>query len=249
MASQPQLPEQARVLGLPVSAVDLPTVLRLAQRAVSDGPPLRIAVTNHNKCWLAVHNPALREYLEVADVVVPETSVVWAARVLRRSGVEPVWGVSLMAELLNLADERQWSVFFLGARRDVVTDLVERVRRSHVGIRVVGWSDGYLDDEGEQRVRADIAHRRPDVLFVAMGSPRQELFLAGSDGASVSVGVGGSFDVHAGRKRDAPKWVRGSGVEWLYRAALSPRLLKRYAVVLPWFVLSVLRERVTGQVP
>lgn len=246
------LPERTQVLGAPVSRTDLDGAVRYATRAVRTGIPLRIAVLNHNKCRIARRDPVVRAFLDEAELVVAESSVVWAARVLGRPGVGAAWGVALMGRLLEQADEGGWSVYFLGAQAPVVEALVSGVGKKYPSLVVAGSHHGYLSEADRGRIREELAAVRPDLLLVAMGSPLQERFLAslGRDGGPVvSLGVGGSFDVHAGRKRDAPAWVRGSGLEWLYRALLSPRLLRRYAVVLPWFVFAVLRERLTGRTP
>ncbi|MEQ9398216.1 MAG: WecB/TagA/CpsF family glycosyltransferase [Longimicrobiales bacterium] len=242
------LPDRVRILGTPVSRTDLDGAVDLAVHAVDTGRVLRIGVVNHNKCWLARRDPSLRAFLEEAELVVAESSVEWAARLLGFDGVGAAWGVALMARLLERADAGGWSVYFLGAEASVTDRLVHRVRANHPGLVVAGWHHGYLSDQDAARVREELASVRPDLLLVAMGSPRQERFLAsvGRDGGPrVSLGVGGSFDVHAGRKADAPGWIRGSGFEWLYRALLSPRLFRRYAVVIPWFVGAVVRERLT----
>lgn len=218
-------------------------------RSVRQGRPLRIVVLNHNKCWLARRDLPLRAFLEEAELVVAESSAAWAARRLSLPGVGEAWGVALMGRLLEQADADGWSVYFLGAAPDVVRDLVAEVRKNFPGLRVSGSHHGYLSEGDTDRVRSEIRERRPDLLLVAMGSPRQEHFMAslGAEaGATVTLGVGGSFDVHAGRKPDAPAWVRGSGFEWLYRAVLSPRLFRRYLVVIPWFVGAVFRQRLTG---
>src|SRR5687767_984583 len=113
------MPRRTRVLGLPVHAIDAPGVLDLAERAVADGRRLRIAVTNANKCFLAMRDPELRAFLEQAELVVPETAVVWGARVLGRPGVRPVWGVALASQLLERANRCGWSVHLLGGRPEV----------------------------------------------------------------------------------------------------------------------------------
>lgn len=214
--------------------------------------PLRIVVTNHHKCWLAARDPSLREAMERADLVVAETSVVWAARVLGRPSVGAAWGVELMGRLLDEAAEGGWGVYLLGARAEVVEALARDVPRRWPGARVAGAHHGYLTDDDRERVVAELRSSAPELLLVAMGSPTQERLLnslGDGGGPLVSLGVGGSFDVWAGAKVDAPAWLRGSGFEWLYRSLQSPRLLRRYAVVGPWFVAAVLRERLTGRTP
>lgn len=245
-------PARTRVLGLPVHAVDLPGAVDVVRRAVKRGRRTRIAVTNANKCWLAAGDADVRALMEAAELVVAETAVVWAARVLGRSGVRPAWGVALMARLLEEAAREGWSVYLLGATEDVNERAARAATERHVGLRLAGRHHGYLDDDTAERVRRELAELRPDLLFVAMGSPLQERFIASlppRGGPTVAMGVGGSFDVMAGLRREAPAWVRGTGMEWLYRSLQDPGLWRRYAVTNPWFVWCVMAERLTGRVP
>lgn len=251
MSSLDSPPPKVRILGLPVSPVGSEGILACAASAVAEKRVLRIAVANHNKCWLALRDPVVRAFLEEAEIVAAETSVVWAARMLGRVGVEAAWGVVLMDRLLDQAGRERWSTYLLGATEDVNRVLAAKLSTRWPGVRLVGRHHGYIAGK-EEAVRAEVVGLGPDLLLVAMGSPLQECFLASlpsERGPLVRVGVGGSFDVHAGLRRDAPGWVRGSGFEWLWRAAQSPRLLRRYLVRTPWFVAAVLRERWTGRAP
>ena len=162
----------------------------------------------------------------------------------------PVWGVELAARLLERADRGGWSVYLLGGRAGVCERAAAAVRGRFPGLVLAGHHHGYLGDDGLRTgVVAALKRVRPDLLLVGMGSPLQEDFLASLPAGAVpavSVGVGGTFDVLAGLRREAPSWVRGSGFEWLWRSAQDPRLLARYLVVNPWFVAAVLRERLLG---
>jgi N-acetylglucosaminyldiphosphoundecaprenol N-acetyl-beta-D-mannosaminyltransferase len=233
-----------------VHAIDLGGAVRLAVEAVRGGRRLRIAVTNANKCYLAWRDPTLRSFLEGADLVVPETAVVWGARVLGRQGVEPVWGAVLAGRLLGEADRLGWSVYLVGARAEVSERAGAAVRARYPGLRLAGQHHGYLNDPDVRgAVVAELSRVRPDLLLVGMGSPLQERFLATlpEDAAPrISIGVGGTLDVLAGVREPAPAWIRGTGLEWLWRSAQDPRKLARYLVVNPWFVGAVLRERLLG---
>lgn len=248
------------IAGVPVDAVDMDGVVGVVRgvlggsagggEAVRDGGEgvgrCRILVVNANKAWLAHRDERLRGILEGAELVIPEWAMVWAAERLGLAGVHHVGGITLMVRLLEEAEGAGWSVYLLGARPEVVEALAERLRRERPGLRLVGWHHGYLDAEGEAKVRGDLARLRPDLLFVAMGSPLQEYWIDGvwgEPGARVALGVGGSFDVLAGLKRDAPGWARGRGLEWVYRLVQDPRRLwKRYLVTNSWFVWRVWRD-------
>jgi N-acetylglucosaminyldiphosphoundecaprenol N-acetyl-beta-D-mannosaminyltransferase len=211
----------------------------------------RILVVNANKAWLARREPRLLELLAGAELVIPEWAMVWAAERLGVAGVHHIGGITLMARLLEEAEGAGWSVYLLGARPEVVEALAARLRRERPELRLVGWHHGYLDGASGPRVREELATLRPDLLFVAMGSPLQEYWIDdawGGPGARVALGVGGSFDVLAGLKRDAPGWARGRGLEWAYRLAQDPRRLwRRYLVTNGWFVWRVWRERWRGR--
>ncbi len=235
-----------RILGLPVDAITMEGTVAEVAAAIADGRRCRVLVTNANKAWLASREPRLRQALEAAELVVPEFATVWAAGVLGRGGIVQVGGITLMKRLLPEAVGRGWSCYFLGARAAVVGAMVARLRAELPDLPVAGWHHGYLDDGSAAHLQGELRRLCPDLLFVAMGSPLQEYFIDAlpADAVKVAVGVGGSFDVLAGLKNDAPPWLRGSGFEWVYRLAQDPRRLwRRYLVTNPWFVARVLRER------
>lgn len=241
-------PVRERVLGLPVDAITMEGTVAAVASAIAQRRRYHILVTNANKAWLASRDARLRAALEGAELVIPEFATVWAAGLLGRAGVVQVGGITLMKRLLPEAAARGWSCYFLGARPATVEAMVRRLRADFPALQIAGWHHGYLDEASAAAVRDELRQRRPDLLFVAMGSPLQEYFIDAlpADSARVSVGVGGSFDVLAGLKRDAPAWLRGSGFEWVYRLAQDPRRLwRRYLVTNPWFVARVLRERWT----
>lgn len=233
------------MLGLPVDRLTMDGAVARVAAGIASGRLHRVMVTNANKAWLAHRDEALRDLMESADLVVAEYATAWAARRTGIIGVEHVGGLTLMMRLLAEAPMRDWSVYLLGAEAAVVEALAAQLRARAPRLRIVGAHHGYLDGATEEAVRADLRAERPDLLFVAMGSPRQEQFIGRlEDGmAGVAIGVGGSFDVLAGRKKDAPAWMRGRGLEWLYRLRQDPRRLwRRYMVTNVWFVVRVAQE-------
>jgi N-acetylglucosaminyldiphosphoundecaprenol N-acetyl-beta-D-mannosaminyltransferase len=234
-----------RVAGLPVDPLTMEeAIARIAER-IAIGGLHRVVVSNANKAWLAARHAELRRIIEEADLVIAEYATAWGAKRLGIDGVTHVGGLTLMMRLLATAPQRGWSVYLLGARPDVVGALVARLRAESPRLNLAGQHHGYLDAAREEQVRAELAERQPDLLFVGMGSPRQEQFMVRLEPgmARVAIGVGGSFDVLAGAKRDAPPWMRGRGLEWLFRLAQDPaNLWRRYLVTNPWFVWQVYRS-------
>jgi N-acetylglucosaminyldiphosphoundecaprenol N-acetyl-beta-D-mannosaminyltransferase len=239
----PQLrPRRVRILDLPVDRLTMDEAVAWTASAIRADRLHRVVVTNAHKAWLAHRDERLRAVLESAELVIPEYATVWAARRAGIPGVHQVGGLTLAARLLREAPVCGWSVYLLGARPEVVERLDCELRRALPGLNICGAHHGYLDEAGRSRVVEELKRVRPDLLFVAMGSPLQEAFMAGlQEGmARVAIGVGGSFDVLAGFKKDAPR-LRGTGLEWLYRLAQDPlRLSKRYMVTNAWFVTRVL---------
>jgi N-acetylglucosaminyldiphosphoundecaprenol N-acetyl-beta-D-mannosaminyltransferase len=149
-----------------------------------------------------------------------------------------------MERLVEVAAETGRKVFFLGARPEIVQQVVAVFRSRHPSLEVAGYRDGYWSDD-EELIR-EIREARPDYLFVGIPSPRKELWVAAHReelGVPFVMGVGGSFDVVAGRYRRAPGWVCSHGLEWLWRLCQEPRRLwKRYLIGNTRFLTLLARE-------
>jgi N-acetylglucosaminyldiphosphoundecaprenol N-acetyl-beta-D-mannosaminyltransferase len=238
-------PERVNVLGAAIDSLTMEEAVERVGKLIESGRPHRVTVVNANKFWLMRRDKELAEIVRSSDLIIPEYAVVWGAQRLGRPLRGHVGGIMLLQALLPVCEERGWRPYFLGAQPEVVLDTVRRVLLRHPRLNIAGWHHGYLDAESEPAVLADIRRSAPDILFVAMGSPRQERWIHDHQaelGVPVAIGVGGTFDVLAGRRREAPKWTR-HGFEWLYRLAQDPRLLRRYLVTNTWFVKEIYASR------
>jgi len=247
MTTFPQvLPARSQLLGYPVDSLDIDDAVCRVGGFVKAGGFHHVVAINANKLWLAEQYPQLREILWNAEMVIPEYAVVWACRKLRRPLKGHVGGVMLLKALLPYLERERVSAFFLGAKEIVLQQMKSQLYATHPQLVVAGLRSGYFDVSEEQQIVQQINDSGAEILFVAMGTPRQELWIERHRDrlrVKVAMGVGGSFDVLAGIKKDAPQWVRHGG-EWLYRLAQDPRnLWKRYLTTNPWFVYRVLRER------
>lgn len=239
------------LLGSPIDAVSLADAVTAAEKAVEARSPTLHASLNAAKLVRAREDEELNEALRACDLVTADGQpVVWAARLLGRPLPARVAGIDLMMALLEHAEKQAWTVYFLGARRDVLIDAVAEVRRRHPRIRVAGSRDGYFATNEEHDLVSAIASTKPDLLFVALGTPQKELFQVRHRqalGASFVMGVGGAFEVLAGRRRRAPAWAQRIGLEWAFRLAQEPvRLFRRYLVGNVRFVALVARELIGG---
>jgi N-acetylglucosaminyldiphosphoundecaprenol N-acetyl-beta-D-mannosaminyltransferase len=159
---------------------------------------------------------------------------------------ERVAGIDLFERLLELANERSYSIYLLGATQGVMDRLVERIQARYPKLRIAGSCNGYFPDAQTEQVATGIRDARPDMLFLGMTSPKKEVFLARwAELMDVAVchGVGGSFDVLSGEVKRAPAAWQRFGLEWLYRVVQEPRRMwKRYLVTNSIFICLLLRE-------
>jgi N-acetylglucosaminyldiphosphoundecaprenol N-acetyl-beta-D-mannosaminyltransferase len=240
------------VLGCPIDPIDMrQTVNRcveLIQRP--GGCALQISV-NAAKLVECSRNPAMAAHVGRCDLVNADgQAVVWASRLLRRPLPERVAGIDLMHELMARASRDGLGVFVLGARRDVLDLALTRIRERDPSLRIVGARDGWFTDAEEADVVAEIRGAAPDILFVAISSPRKEQFLDRHRldlGARFAMGVGGSIDVIAGVTSRAPSWMQRLGLEWVYRFAQEPRRMwRRYLVGNARFAWLLIKQLVRG---
>lgn len=240
------------LFGLSVDALTMDESVERAAQLIESGRRCHHVCINAAKVVAMQRDPALREVLDHADMVsVDGQAVVWAARVLGAEVPERVAGIDLMVRLVERAAARGWRVYFLGATDEVLDAAVDSLTRTYPGLVVVGRRNGYWTAEEEADVVAGVAATSPDLVLVALPTPRKEFFVARHRqefGAGLVVGVGGSFDVVAGHVRRAPLWMQRAGLEWFYRFLQEPRRMwKRYLVGNTRFLLLVARARIRGQ--
>lgn len=239
------------LFGVPIRAVTMTQVVAAADEAIEHRTRLLLGVVNAAKLVNMRRDDSLRRAVLAADLIVADgMSVVWASKLLHRSLPERVAGIDLMNAILQRADERGYRVFFLGATQEVLQATLDLVRQTFPGLIVAGSRNGYFKAGEEVDVVADIRDAGPDVLFAAMSSPKKEVFLARWSkelGVPVCHGVGGAFDVIAGKVKRAPQRWQRWGMEWLYRVVQEPgRMWRRYLVTNVLFCTMVMREWMRG---
>lgn len=189
--------------------------------------------------------------VRACDIVnIDGAGVVFAGRLLGFHIPERVAGIDLFMQLLRLAENRGEKVFFLGATEQVVNQAVAKIRTLFPGLQIAGWQHGYFRDD-EDAVVKQIKDSGARLLFVAITSPKKENFInkwRDELGIDFVMGVGGTFDVVAGKVRRAPEWMQKAGMEWLYRLMQEPgRMWRRYlytnAMFLWMLVRGMLSER------
>jgi len=236
-----------RLLGVRCHSLTMSQAAGLVADAVDRGRAATVLFVNASKVVSARDDERLRACLESADIVPADgQSVVWASKLLRRPVPERVPGVELMQQVLALAGERRWRVYFLGATEQVLRGVREVCAERYPGAIVAGTHDGYFDDAQAAGVFAEVRAAEPDVVLVGMPSPRKEYILGerrAELGGGVAIGVGGSFDVLAGHVRRAPLAWQKVGLEWAWRLVQEPRRLwRRYLTTNLAFLTLLMRE-------
>ncbi len=238
-----------QILGVPVHALRMDEVLARIDSAVRRRARLLLGVVNAAKLVNMRSDAELRASVLSADLILADgMSLVWAGRLLGQRLPERVAGIDLMTAMLQRGAAAGWRFFLLGATQEVLNECLQRIERDYPGAIVAGARNGYYSAEQEAELAAQISRSNADVLFVAMSSPKKERFLARwfeTLNVPVCHGVGGSFDVLAGKVKRAPRLWQATGMEWLYRVLQEPgRLWKRYLITNTVFVGLVLKAMI-----
>jgi N-acetylglucosaminyldiphosphoundecaprenol N-acetyl-beta-D-mannosaminyltransferase len=220
--------------------------VRCAAQSVQSGAKSFWAAVNPQKIYRSWNDPRVRDVLAAADAgLIDGVGVSWASRLLTGWFLPRCTGCDLFFALLAEANRVGWRVFLLGASETSNREAVAALEKRFPDLCVAGRRNGYFDDD--QAVIDQINASKPDLLFVAMGSPRQEFWIAEHReqiDATFFLGVGGSFDVAAGVSRRAPRAIRRVGLEFLYQLVTQPWRWKRQVVYIP-FILRVIAESVS----
>jgi len=178
------------------------------------------------------------------DIIPDGIAVVKAAKHYRIKIKERITGFDTTVKLLEFANQKKKSVYFFGAKKEVLDALVIRIKETYSKIKILGATDGYVSDK--EKVMKEIISLNPDVCFVALGIPEQELLIGkyiNKVKKGIYIGVGGSLDVLSGTKKRAPKIFIKLNLEWLYRIVKEPKRFKRFYQNNIKFIVDVLKDR------
>jgi exopolysaccharide biosynthesis WecB/TagA/CpsF family protein len=249
--SLPSLTKRFDVLGVRVNAIQIPEVIEAMRQWIEERKRCHaIAVTGMHGVMEAQHDRAFKEILNAADAVVPDgMPLVWLGRLAGLPLRRRVYGPELMMSFCEQTAKEGYRHFFYGGAPGVPEKLAKTLQSKFAGLQAVGtFSPPYraLTQEEDAQIVATINATTPDIVWVGLGTPKQEIWMQEHRErlrASVLVGVGAAFDIHAGTKAQAPVWMQEHGFEWLFRLAQEPgRLWSRYLVYGSEFVFRVCLE-------
>lgn len=232
-------------LGVHVSPLTYDKIINDLSGRIADGQQSTIIAINPEKVMAAQQDADLKSLINSSTYQIPDgIGILLASKIKRGKISERVTGVDMMERLLMFASLQGHPVYFYGAKEEVVKLAMSNIIGRFPGIQIAGYTNGYEQDEEALIERINESNAR--FIFVALGSPKQELWIqrnmARLPGVKVFQGVGGSFDVFSGTVKRAPLIFRKFGIEWLYRLGASPSRLKRQ-INLPVFLYKVLRSR------
>jgi N-acetylglucosaminyldiphosphoundecaprenol N-acetyl-beta-D-mannosaminyltransferase len=217
-------------------------------RAILGKERIHHVVINAVKVANAQKDEELKDSIIHCDIINADgQGIVWASQLLKKPLPERVAGIDLMEELVKLAAEKRYRLFFLGAKEEIVKTVVDIYSKKYGNNIIAGYRNGYFTKDDEPGIAQQIADSNADILFVAISSPKKEIFLNTYKHLIKTpfiMGVGGSFDVVSGFVKRAPKWMQDWGLEWFYRTMQEPgRMWKRYLFGNSTFIYLVLKEK------
>lgn len=248
----PSAPDKVTILGIPLTNLTMEEAIDTILERLDGDRPTQICFVNADCANIAYRNPAYLDVLRRADFCFADgIGLKLAGKLLAQEIRQNVNGTDLFPRLCEALAASDKGLFLLGARPGVAEDVVRWVEQNHPKTAVLGLQHGYFQAEEESSVLERMRSSGADLLLVAFGAPRQDLWIhqhLPETNAKVAMGVGGLFDFYSGRMPRAPQWMREMGMEWLYRLMQEPgRMWKRYLVGNGLFLFRVLWERISSR--
>lgn len=233
------------VLGIKVNNVSMAQSLQFLDEALSLPGLTRVITLNAEIAYGAYKNLSLVKMINTADLVTPDgTGIIWAGRQYGVDISDRVCGIDLLNAMLERYCDGSHGMYFLGAKPEIIEAAVKNIRNRYPNLKICGYHDGYFGKENSAKMAAEIKDSGAEILFVGMGAPFQDQWLADfgtACGVKIGIGVGGSFDVLSGTVNRAPDFFIEHRLEWFYRFVKQPSRYKRIAV-LPKFMLAVKKD-------
>ena len=248
--SEDLLHERVNILGVRVSAINMSQALSIIDGWIAHRQQHYVCVSGVHGIMESQQDEGLRRIHNEAGLVTPDgMPLVWLGRLHGHGHAERVYGPDLMLALSKHSLSMGYKHFFYGGAEGVPQLLANNLQRLFPDLRVVGgYSPPFrsLSSVEDEQIVSAINEADPDIVWVGLSTPKQERWMAEHAGrltAPVLIGVGAAFDFHSGLKKQAPRWMQRSGLEWFFRLVTEPRRLwRRYLVNNPLFVLLVLQQ-------
>ena len=233
-----------QILGVNVNMQSEQELMEMINADIQNGRKSRIVAINPEKVMMASKSSKLMELLNESTYQIPDGIGISVASRLRGGAIKGrVTGIGMMDALLKLAHQNKYRIFMYGAKKETVELAAASIQEKYPDLIIAGTLDGYEQDM--DKIARRINAVKPHILFVALGSPKQELFIRENMArldVNIFQGVGGSFDVYSGTVKRAPAVFQKTGTEWLFRLASQPSRIKRQ-MALPQFLFKAVRSK------
>ena len=246
--------ESIEIFGVKIHNITFDEAVKEVETYLNGNELKAIYTPNPEIVMGAKEDNRLRELLNKGDLITADgIGLIYASRVKKRPLKERVTGLDLSIKLLNMANENNYSLYLLGGKDGVAKAAAENIKKDYPNIRIAGYHHGYFkgshtgynSHDEEMEVIEDINHSNPDIIFVGLGFPRQEIWIDSNKEkirGKVIIGNGGVMDILSGNLKKTPEIIRKIGLEWLHRLIREPSRIKRQMVI-PKFMLKVLFSR------
>ncbi|RDX01365.1 WecB/TagA/CpsF family glycosyltransferase [Listeria kieliensis] len=230
------------LLGTNIDCLTMDETLECIRSYITQKKNIQHVAVNAGKINLMSEDMELQMIVNQCPLINADgQSIVWAARFLGYKVPERVAGIDLFIRLVELAAQNKYRIFYFGAEESIVKKVVSLHQKKYPHMEIAGYRNGYFNENQSLQIAKEIADTKPDILFVAFSSPKKEKWIyTYKDVLQVpfSMGVGGSFDVIAGKTKRAPKWMQRTGLEWLYRFIQEPRRMYTRYLIGNWLFLK-----------
>jgi N-acetylglucosaminyldiphosphoundecaprenol N-acetyl-beta-D-mannosaminyltransferase len=241
--------ERVRVVSLDTDVVDHDYAVERVVELVRQGNGGYVCFSTVHMVMESFDSPEFASKVNAADMIVTDgMPIVWMQKLQKRNGASRVRANDLMIHLCKRAESDGLSVGFYGGQPEVIDAIRERAKRDFPDLQIVyAYSPPFrpLTADEDRSVTGEINAAAPDILFMGLGCPKQENWMAAhrDDLKAVMLGVGASFDFFAGNVKESPEWLGSLGLEWLYRLTQEPkRLWRRYLILNPRFIGQAVRQ-------
>lgn len=239
---------KATVLGIDVDILTMEETVTLVSKYISEKKPLHLMGVNADKLNQCQKDCNIKDIVENCGIINADgASVKLAIKYLYNIDTERVAGIDLMQSILVSANKKNYSVYFLGAKKRSLDKMIINFKEKFPNLNIVGQHDGYFSDDEFMSIKKELYNKQPDLVFVGITSPKKEMIIDDfmkNNINSVFMGVGGSFDVLSGEIRRAPKWMQNIHMEWLFRMLMEPRrLFLRYFIGNMLFIRNVYKQK------
>lgn len=239
-----QYMEKEEVLGIYVCNTTYEELKQCIKNDIEQNRKSYIVTVNPEKVIKASKDKSLKKILNEARYQIPDgVGIIYASKLKKGKIKTRITGIDTMEMICALSNEENFRIFMYGAEADTLEKAKQNLEKKYKDINICGYINGY--EKNTETIIEKINNCKPDILFVALGSPKQEQFIAkniDNIDCKILLGVGGSFDIISGKKKRAPKWMQEKGLEWLYRLIKEPKRFFRQTKIIS-FIFEVILER------